>query len=250
MTNSIAFRGKQVMIDGLHSEAAVNSTQFIEWLDWLDEDLLLTHVDFQSIDIVGPPHRPVVLFAKFKADMMTKGGAPIPSITFMRGGSVGFLAVLIDVDSPADKYISLVVQPRCPIGKSAFPEIPAGMLDGSGNFASKAANELREETGILVSERDLISLEPPTWERHRFRGAYPSPGGTDEFVRLFYREFQWKRTLIETLQGRLTGNYREGEHIAVQVVPIEEVPYVTSDMKTLTALFLYDLQQQTLAFGA
>ena len=42
------------------------------------------------------------------------------------------------------------MQPRVPTGRYSFVELPAGMLDQSGDFAGVAAKELKEETGIEV----------------------------------------------------------------------------------------------------
>ena len=51
-------------------------------------------------------------------------------------------------------------------------EIPAGMTDGSGQLKSVALQELREETGIVIDERNLIDL-----------GDYcPLPEYSDEFL--------------------------------------------------------------------
>lgn len=43
--------------------------------------------------------------------------------------------------------IMLTLQPRIAVPHLSFPELPAGMLDGSGNFAGAAAKEIEEETG-------------------------------------------------------------------------------------------------------
>jgi 8-oxo-dGTP pyrophosphatase MutT (NUDIX family) len=47
-----------------------------------------------------------------------------------------------------------------------MPELPAGMLDGSGNFSGTAAKEIEEETGayltlspgMLIQKHTLIKL--------------------------------------------------------------------------------------------
>jgi ADP-sugar diphosphatase len=43
--------------------------------------------------------------------------------------------------------VIFTLQPRVPVPAFQFPELPAGMLDGSGQFAGKAAEEIKEETG-------------------------------------------------------------------------------------------------------
>lgn len=49
--------------------------------------------------------------------------------------------------SDKEDQVLLTLQPRIPVASLAFPEIPAGMLDGSGNFSGTAAREIYEETG-------------------------------------------------------------------------------------------------------
>ena len=39
-----------------------------------------------------------------------------------------------------------------------LPEVPAGMLDGSGNFRGVAAEEIEEECDIVISEDELIDM--------------------------------------------------------------------------------------------
>ena len=82
------------------------------------------------------------------------GKHAIPGIVFMRGGAVSILPVLECGD---ERFVLLVRQPRLAVGFAAFPEIPAGMLDGSGKFSGVAAKELQEETGIEISE-DAVSV--------------------------------------------------------------------------------------------
>lgn len=54
--------------------------------------------------------------------------------------------IILRAKDEEDKII-LTLQPRVPVPHLSFPELPAGMLDGSGNFAGTAAKEIEEETG-------------------------------------------------------------------------------------------------------
>lgn len=83
---------------------------------------------------------PRVGFIKFKADISAKGGGFIPGIVFMRGGAVTILVIL---RCKGEEFGIITLQPRVPAGKFSFPELPAGMLDGSGNFSGVAVSELR-----------------------------------------------------------------------------------------------------------
>ena len=82
-------------------------------------------------------------------------GVKVPGIVFMRGGAVAILVVLFD--ETGTRRVLICKQPRVPCGQSAFPEIPAGMLDGEGKFSGVAAKELQEETGLVITEDEVCS---------------------------------------------------------------------------------------------
>ncbi|RMZ76939.1 hypothetical protein DV737_g4594, partial [Chaetothyriales sp. CBS 132003] len=90
-----------------------------------------------------------------------------------------------------------------------FYEIPAGMIDDAGTFAGAAANELREETGLIVPEhelRDLTKLalkDAKSSERHLQNAVYPSPGGCDEYIALFFWEKTMSRIELNELRDRI-----------------------------------------------
>jgi hypothetical protein len=73
----------------------------------------------------------------------------------------------------------------------------------------------------------------------RYRGMYPSVGGSDEFIRLFlFKENVTHEKLVE-LEGKLTGAAEEGESICLKLVKLSELWKFTSDAKALSALALY-----------
>jgi hypothetical protein len=73
------------------------------------------------------------------------------------------------------RYTILTCQARIPAAHSNLPEVPAGMLDGSGNFKGVAAEEIQEECHIVISEDELIDLTALAYG-DRWRGMYPSAG--------------------------------------------------------------------------
>ena len=79
----------------------------------------------------------------------------VPGIVFMRGGSVGILVIL---ECDGQEYTILTRQARVPAGLSLLPEIPAGMLDGSGNFKGVAATEIEQECHMKIQVDDLVDL--------------------------------------------------------------------------------------------
>ena len=53
--------------------------------------------------------------------------------------------MLVILECEGEEHTILTYQARVPLGDSSFPEIPAGMLDGSGNFKGVAADEIAED---------------------------------------------------------------------------------------------------------
>lgn len=214
---------------GIALDTAVQSKQFQNWLAQVDTSKFsVRSVHFQSVDMFGPK----VGFIKFKADVVDKAGKFIPGIVFMRGGSVGILAVLT---CKGKKYSVMTVQPRVPTGRFDFVEIPAGMLDGSGNFAGVAAKELEEELGIKISQNDLTDLGGLAGCS---QGVYLSPGASDETLRFFSFTREVTEEEMAAMNGKCTGLISEGEQITLKIVPLDDLITV-ADAKTIIAYALY-----------
>ena len=94
-----------------------------------------------------------MLFAQAEVEC---DGVRVPGVVFLRGGAVAIL-VLLKCDGKT--YVLLCRQPRAPVGRSDFPEIPAGMLDGDGKFAGVAAKEMEEETGLVIKEGEVSFIQ-------------------------------------------------------------------------------------------
>jgi ADP-sugar diphosphatase len=174
------------------------------------------------------PHK--VGFVKFRADI-TYYGIMVPGICFLRGMGVGILVSLHCLETK-EEYAILVQQPRVPLGESKFLEIPAGMLDGGGNFAGVAAQELQEECGIHITEQSLIDLTELAYGE-KYRGVCPSGGGCDEYLRLMYCQLSMTEEEIRTLQGKLGGLREHGELITLRIVKLSEVWKECCDAKAL-----------------
>ena len=113
------------------------------------------------------------------------------------------------------------------------------MLDGSGNFAGKAASEMKEETGIQVTNGDLVDLTEMVQGGKGHKGVWLSPGGSDEFMRFFLYRKKWPMAEIEALEGKLTGLRESGELIKLTVLPYDDL-IAAPDGKTLCPIALYD----------
>ena len=223
-----------------HFQKIFEMKAFVDWCEKFDNEMFnkctFTTIYIQHIDMFGPS----VGFVKFKTDMKRKGGkrSAVSSIVFMRGGSVAMLVILRCIQTNV-KYALVTVQTRVPAGKYAFAEIPAGMLDDSGDFAGVAAKELLEEAGLEVKAADMQDMIKSAGLEQHSEGVYPSVGGCDEFMKFFLYEKDMDQDAILELHGKCTGNMEEGEEIKIKIVPLSKLAETCPDMKTLTALYLY-----------
>jgi ADP-sugar diphosphatase len=220
-------------------QKVLDAPVFKDWVEQVDKDpiLFIASVDVQSVDMFGPR----IGFIKFKtAALVNVGGdegiAQVPGIVFMRGGAVGILVIL---ESEDREYTILTYQARVPVGIHNLPEVPAGMLDGSGNFKGVAADEIAEECDIVISEDELIDLTELAYEG-KWKGMFPSAGGCDEFLRLYMCRRKVEPDVLTELEGRLTGLREEGERIKLHIVPLEDCWKLSPDAKLLACLALYD----------
>lgn len=93
----------------------------------------------------------------------------------------------------------------------------------------------------------LIDLTSPalkgfaSTEKERLEEAiYPSPGGSDEFMKIFAHVCKIPRETLKDWQGRLTGLRDHGEKIALKLVRLEDLWKETRDAKALSAIALWD----------
>ena len=131
---------------GIDLARAIDCVPFRDWCTSMDPALRVHAIEVTDVDYFGPR----VGFLKLKTDV-DFNGVRLPGIVFLRGGAV---AILVVVRCEGVKYAVCCRQPRVPCGQSAFLEIPAGMLDGSGHFAGVAAKEVCEMT---ISSLNTVS---------------------------------------------------------------------------------------------
>ena len=81
----------------------------------------------------------------------------------------------------------------------------------------------------------LFSFDMRLWP-----GIYPSVGGCDEFIRLFLFRAEVSDEKLRELQGKCTGLIDHGEIITLQVVLLEDLYRITSDVKALASILLYE----------
>jgi ADP-ribose pyrophosphatase YjhB (NUDIX family) len=136
--------------------------------------------------------------------------------------------------------------------------------DKKKSFAGTAANEIKEETGLEITESELIKMSqiafneskkrnttaPHAWQtfgatrvaaNEKLADAfYMSCGGTDESMEAFYVLKRLPRDKFNKLNGTEHGNKEENEKITLRLVPLADVFFECQrDAKSLAALALY-----------
>ena len=166
----------------------------------------------------------------------TKAGKPVSGFAFIRGGAVAVLVIL--VDEAGQEYVVTTLQPRVPGGELDYEEIPAGMLDGVGKFASVAVKELNEELELSITADKLVKLSD----------MYPSIGGSDEMITMYVFKGLMAADKIAEFKGKHTGEPSENEQIITKLRSYSEfkaacLSGIITDAKAQLALGLYELKK-------
>lgn len=171
-----------------------------------------------------------VLFSLLMLDAETPEGDKIPPVCFLKGEVVSVLVCLID-EKTSEKHLLLVKQRRICNGAMIY-EHPAGIVDGTKTPLEIAVQEVKEETGLEVSENQLISLTND--------GPYfPSTGTSDEAMYMFFCELRISKAEIDAFNDKNMGTDYEFERIITQVVPFAEGHRLIKNSNGVLQNFLY-----------
>lgn len=210
----------------------VEAPKFKKFISSLDTNVLeIIGIEINGVKWFCNPKNPVaeklgfLYLEMFASDK--RNGKPVPGIVFLRGDAV---AVYLRVRFENKKYVVLTKQVRGPIGNIAL-EIPAGMMDDNNSFTGVAMKEITEETGIVAPSKE--SLVPLT-------KIYPSPGGCDEAIELFYLEVDIESGKFNEMQHKTYGAENENESIQLLLVhedKYEDTLMTMGDVKAISAHF-------------
>lgn len=244
----VSFKGKEIPVIADASvsdfllEKAVSCVPFRSWLGKLEthSDCFTLHkVLIQSVDMFGPR----VGFVKLKSEVTDRDGDPLAGICFLRGGTVAVLVILRCAKTGAEYSLQVEIDNVCAVLPAGMA-LPAGMLDGSGDFVGAMAREMAEETGIKCDSTNLVDMTALAYG-DAYEGMYPSVGHCDEFIRLFLYRKVMPAEAIEALNGKLMGLREENEKIKLRLVPLSDLWHLSSDSKALCALLLYSKLQES-----
>ncbi|ORX88830.1 hypothetical protein K493DRAFT_235441 [Basidiobolus meristosporus CBS 931.73] len=248
MPDTVHLLSKKVPLTACSTRVNLSEVQrfkpFVDWCERLNQQTNQDEFEVSSIDIQDVDYfKDKLGFVKMKVNAQLKAsGKSVPGIVLLRGGSVSVLLILRAkqaTSSDPKEYVVLTVQPRIPVGSLSFTELPAGMLDDSGEFSGTASRELEEETGLVINHEELIDMTELAYTDQEIQGAYTSPGVCDEFIRLFLCIKDIDPEKLEEMQGKLTGLRDEGENITLKLVELDQLWKTTADVKALSSLLLY-----------
>jgi len=255
------------LVKDLTIEQLLEFTAFKNWIKRLQTNLAiqktnpshefhsspyeLRSINVQSIDRWGKR----LGFVKLVATITNSQNESLPGSVFLRGASVGMMVLLqpddLPPNSPDEKHVLFVVQPRIAAGGLQCVELPAGMVD-DGTFTGSAANEIKEELGLDIPEDQLINMselaipDAKQGEEEWPKAIYPSPGGCDEYIPIFLHEKRMPRAQLKELTGKLTGLRDEGEKITLKLVKLEDMWLEGArDAKALGAWALWEGLKRT-----
>lgn len=171
-----------------------------------------------------------VLFSLLMLDADAPEGDKIPPVCFLKGEVVSILVCLIDAQTK-EKYLLLVKQRRIAEGGFTY-EHPAGMVDGTKTPLEIAIQEVREETGLEVTENQLINLSPN-------KRLFPSTGTSDEAMYMFCCEIELEKAQIDALNNQNMGTDYEFERITTHVLPFLEGHSLINNTNGLLLNYLY-----------
>lgn len=209
----------------------IASPLFQGYLARLAEEGITPHVvEIRSAVFRGKPSRNNLLFA----DLLLHGTKSFPEKVQLQNNAA---AVLVILECEGTDYTVLVNQHRTAVAHSLFCEIPAGKVERGQGFSGTAANELKEELGVVFTPDEITALLP---DDHP--GVAPSCGAITEFIKYFVAHRTVTLEQLEAMNGRLTGVTEEGEEITLRIVPLEEIflpENALCDGKAHTAMSLY-----------
>ena len=208
-----------------------NSLIFRNWVASLDPRFEVTEVTLRSVDYRGEPSTETVMFVELER---RAANTPFTQIVKLRGGTAVILPIL---HCEGEIYTLIVRQKRLTTGTWALAEAIAGMVD-DGTFGGAAANELKQEAGLVFREDDMEEMTDG-------KGIYLSPGMLDEQARFYKAERNMTRTELEALQDRVMGVAEEGEQTTVGVILLSKLLHHTRDGKAFIAWALYQRHLQT-----
>jgi ADP-sugar diphosphatase len=205
--------------DAVIRDASNSNSKVAKWLDTCEQNHInIKNINVEAVTMFGPN----IGFIYIIADAYNSNGNKLPGTVFIRGGAVCCLLIIRNSDTN-EHFMVVVEEIKVPVGASII-QTPAGMRDNSNNIKGKIIDEIKEETGITISNQmvhynDIDKVHANTLIH--FDGFYPSQGGCDEYIDVFAYLTEMTSEQLAEVNGRLLGNADEDEMIKVHVQPLK-----------------------------
>lgn len=240
--------------------------RFVSWansyLPRPQQRLKLQSVSFESVEINDDD---TIGFIKLHADVLrSPENSQVGGTILLNGPSSAVLVVLrlnpdgsapgsenTPVYRPDDpeatqqsgprprEYVLFVKQARPAVGAPEHREMPCGQLRPDGSFVGPAFTAIQAACGLRFYEsqmEDLTSLALSAKRTPaRSLGISLSPSTVDERIRLYLYRESVSREFIELFQKKRSSE----DQITVDLWTLNDAWRITSDAKTLSALFLF-----------
>jgi ADP-sugar diphosphatase len=225
--------------DAVLRDVSNSNSKLAKWLATCEKNnIIIKNINIDAVTMFGAN----VGFLYLTADAYNQFGDKLPGTAFIRGGAVCCLLMIKNTDTNELSMV-LVEEIKVPVG-SAILQTPAGMQDSSNNIKGKIIDEIREETGITISNKmvhftDIDTIQYDTLIH--FDGFYPSQGGCDEYISVFTYVTEMSSSQLSEINGRLLGNADEHEMIKVHIQPLKWSNIdETNDSKLIIAASKFD----------
>ncbi len=174
-------------------------------------------------------HNGEVLFSLVNLDASLPEGGKILPLCMIKGEVVTVLVCFIEKET-RERYLLLVKQRRICDGSMLY-EHPAGMVDKADKPLAVAVKEVKEETGLSVTEEQIIALNQEPW--------YPSTGTCDEAMYFFCCELEMTKSEMDEYHDKIMGLEHENESIVTEIVPLKQALKLITNTNGLLNIYLY-----------
>jgi ADP-sugar diphosphatase len=219
--------------------ASKSQSKLAKWLNTCESNnIKIKSIYIDAVTMFGPTPG----FIYLTADASNSTGDKLPGTVLIRGDAVCCLLIIKNSDTN-EHFMVGVEEIKVPVGKSII-QTPAGMMDSSNNFKGKIIDEIKEETGITISNdlvqfTDIHRLQPN--KLIQFDGFYPSQGGCDEYIHVYAYYVEMNTEQLSSIDNKLLGNVYEHEMIKVKILQLKwSVIDGICDSKMLVAASKFD----------
>lgn len=252
------FRGDDIPVTYNHliphelAQKILVSTPFLQWQSKVSrivgsKRIDINHVEILDVDIAGDHVDMIKIQVEYcivDEEMEDNQQVVYQSgICYLRDCTVGLLVELYCIDD-GTSWSLLIDQPRIAVGAVSNLELPVGFYDESQEKLIGGDIEMIEEAcHISIYTSSLINLSENVNDKNNLQnrlGMCSAPGQSAEHVNLMVLRKDITKDELLCMRTQFSSQREAGEMVTLRMIPLLDLWKVTSDMKVMCALFLYD----------